>query len=134
MSVLRIPAPFRDEASSPAPKPSNAQRTVATRLPPAEVRAVEQAAAAAGQTCAEWMREALLLHLKRPARKRKPAPDPTLLAELLGLRSLVHNLIVAAADLKPEQVQRIVEHADAVKEAKAEEILKRLESEQEKGS
>lgn len=133
-SLLRVPAPFPDSIPSAAPKPSRAQQTIATRLPPAEVRAVEAAAEAAGQTCAEWMREAVLLHLKRPARKPKPAPDPTLLTELMGLRLLVHNLIGAAADLPPEKIQRIVEHADAAKEAKAEEILMRLRGEQKKGS
>jgi uncharacterized tellurite resistance protein B-like protein len=70
----------------------------------------------------------ILLHLKRPVRKKKSSPDPTLLAEILGLRSLVQNLIVAASDLPEETVQRIVKHADTVKEAKAEEILKRLEN------
>jgi hypothetical protein len=73
------------------------------------------------------MREAILLHLKRPARKKKASPDPTILAEILGLRSLVQNLIAAASDLPEETVQRIVKHADAIKEGKAEEILKRLE-------
>jgi uncharacterized tellurite resistance protein B-like protein len=91
------------------------------------VKAVEAAARIAGQTCSEWMREAILLHLKRPARKKKPAPDPTILAELMGLRSLVQNLIAAASDLPEETVQRIVKHADSIKEGKAEEILKRLE-------
>jgi hypothetical protein len=126
MSISRIPAPLDALTSSPEPKPSSAQKTIATRLPPAEVKAVEAAAQAAGQTCAEWMREAVLLHLKRPHRKKTPAPDPTILAELMGLRSLVQNLVSAASDLPEETVQRIVKHADAIKEAKAEEILQRL--------
>jgi hypothetical protein len=45
----------------------------------------------------------------------------------MGLRSLVQNLIAAASDLPEETVQRIVKHADSIKEGKAEEILKRLE-------
>ena len=130
MSILRIPAPLQSTSPSIEPKPSTALKTIATRLPPAEVKAVEAAAEAAGQSCSEWMREAVLLHLKRPARKKKPAPDPTLLAELMGLRSLLQNLIAAASDLPEETVQRIAKHADAIKEAKAEEILKRLESSQ----
>lgn len=127
MTMSRIPAPFREPGTTIEDRLSRAQKTVATRLPPIEVRAVEAAAAIAGQTCAEWMREALLLHLKRPARKKKPAPDPTLLAEILGLRSLVQNLIAAASDLPEETVQRIVRHADSIKEGKAEEILRRIE-------
>lgn len=73
------------------------------------------------------MREAVILHLKRPARKKKTVPDATLLAEILGLRSLVHNLLVAASDIPETTVAQIVKHADAIKEAKAEEILRRLE-------
>jgi hypothetical protein len=128
MSILRIPPPFDSVPPTLETKPSKAQKTIATRLPPAEVKAVEAAAEVAGQTCAEWMRDAVLLHLKRPARKKKPAPDPTILAELMGLRSLVQNLIAAASDLPEETVQRIVKHADTIKEAKAEEILRRLET------
>ncbi|WP_124846752.1 hypothetical protein [Acidipila sp. EB88] len=85
------------------------------------------AAEAAGHSCAEWIREAVLLHLKRPARKKTATPDPTILAELMGLRSIVQNLIAAASDLPQETVQQIAKHADSIKEGKAEEILKRLE-------
>ncbi len=127
MPLFRIPPPIDSAAPHAEPKPSRALKTIATRLPPAEVKAVEAAAEIVGQTCAEWMREAILLHLKRPARKKKPSPDPTILAELMGLRSLVQNLIAAASDLPEETVQRIVKHADSIKEGKAEEILKRLE-------
>jgi hypothetical protein len=127
MPVLRIPPPLDSAAPHVEPKPSTALKTIATRLPPAEIKSVEAAAEIAGQTCAEWMREAILLHLKRPARKKKPKPDPTLLAEILGLRSLVQNLIAAASDLPEETVRRIVKHADTIKEGKAEEILRRLE-------
>lgn len=127
MPLLRIPASLEVPASPSKPKLSLALKTIATRLPPVEIKAVETAAQVAGQTCAEWMREAILLHLKRPARKKKSAPDATLLAEILGLRSLVQNLIAAASDLPEETVQRIVKHADAIKEGKAEEMLKRLE-------
>jgi hypothetical protein len=98
MPRLRIPPPLDSSAPHVEPKPSTALKTIATRLPPAEVMAVEAAAGIAGQTCAEWMREAILLHLKRPARKQKASPDPTILAELMGLRSLVQNLIAAASD------------------------------------
>jgi uncharacterized tellurite resistance protein B-like protein len=127
MPLLRIPPPLDSAAPHVEPKPSTALKTIATRLPPSEIKAVEAAAENAGQTCADWMREAILLHLKRPARKKKSSPDPTLLAEILGLRSLVQNLIAAASDLPEETVQRIVKHADTIKQGKAEEILKRLE-------
>lgn len=127
MSLLRIPPPLDSTASLSEPKSSAPLKTIATRLPLSEIKALEAAAELAGQSCAEWMREAILLHLKRPPTKKKSAPDPTLLAEILGLRSVVQNLIAAASDLPEETVQRIVKHADSIKDGKAEEILKRLE-------
>jgi len=127
MSILRIPAPLLSASPNVELKASIRGKTISTRLPKAEVEAVESAAEAAGMTCAEWLREAALAHLKRPARSKKQAPDPTILAEIMGLRSLVQNLIAAASDLPDETVQRIVQHADAIKQGKAEEILKRLE-------
>jgi hypothetical protein len=128
MSILRIPAPLLSPSPNVEPKASIRGKTVSTRLPKTEMEAVESAAEAAAMTCAEWLREAALAHLKRPARKKESAPDPTILAELMGLRSLVQNLIAAASDLPEETVQRIVKHADAIKQGKAEEILKRLEA------
>ena len=127
MPLLRIPAPFDPSAPATEPKVSAAQKTIGVRFPPAEVKAVKAAADAAGQSCTEWIREAVRLHLKQPARKKKPAPDPTLLTELMGLRSLVQNLITAASDLPEDTVQRIARHADSIKEGKAEEVLKRIE-------
>ncbi len=127
MSILRIPAPLLSPSRDVEPKASIRGKTLSTRLPKAEVEEVESAAEAAGMTCAEWLREAALAHLKRPAQSKRPAPDPTILAEIMGLRSLVQNLIAAASDLPEETVQRIVQHADAIKQGKSEEILKRLE-------
>ena len=123
MSFSRIPAPLSVPSAEPEPKASGRGKTIATRLPKAEMEAVERAAAAEGKTCAEWLRDAALAHLGRPAPSKQPPPDPVLLAELLGLRSLTQNLIAAASDLPDETVDRIVRHADAVKQAKADEIL-----------
>jgi hypothetical protein len=127
MTFSRVPPPLDLPTPHAEPKPSRALKTIATRLAPAEIKAVEAAAEITGQTRAEWMREAILLHLKRPARKKKPSHDPIVLTELMGLRSLVQNLIAAASDLPEETVQRIVMHADSIKEGKAEEILRRVE-------
>ena len=127
MPLLRIPPTLPSAAPKIEPKPSTALKTIGVRLPPIEVKAVETAAQTAGQTCSEWMREAVILHLKRPTRRKKTVPDATLLAEILGLRSLVHNLLVAASDIPETTVAQIVKHADAIKDAKAEEILRRLE-------
>ncbi len=84
MSISRIPPPLSPSTSEPEPQPNSRAKTIATRLPLEEMKAVEAAAKAAGKTCSEWLREAAIAHLNRPVRTRKAAPDPTLLAELLG--------------------------------------------------
>jgi len=127
MSSSRVPKPLLRVGSYAEPKPSRRGVTVSTRLPKSEAQALAEAAAAAGVTCAEWLRAAALLHLKRPPRPKKSLPDRTLLAEIVGLRSLTQNLIAAVSDLPVETVQKIVRHADSIKEGKADEILRRLE-------
>ena len=130
MSILRIPPPLNSESPKAETTSANRAKTIATRLPKAEMEAVEAAAAFAGKTCAEWLREAAIAHLGRPVRATKSSPDPVLLAETLGLRNIVINLIAAVAgDLPKETIQRIVAHADATKQGKADEILRRFQDE-----
>ena len=132
MSILRIPPPLSSESPNPETAPSTRAKTIATRIPKAEMDAVEAAANAAGKTCAEWLREAAIAHLGRPVPAKKPAPDPVLLAETLGLRNIVINLLAAVAgDLPKETIQRIVAHADATKQGKADEVLRRLHDQNE---
>ena len=128
MSNHRVPPPLFSEPPSKIEGPSSRAKTLATRLPKAEMEAVEAAASAANKTCSEWLRDAAIAHLNRPIPKKKSAPDPTLLAEIVGLRSIVVNLLAAVAvDLPKETIQRIVTQADSVKQGKADEILRRLE-------
>lgn len=132
MSISRIPPPLSPSTSDPEPQPNSRPKTIATRLPPEEIKAVEAAVLAAGKTCSEWLREAAIAHLNRPVRTRKAAPDPTLLAELVGVRTLLINLLSAAApELSKDAVQRIVTLADSTKQGKAEEILRRLHDQNE---
>ena len=128
MSRPRIPQSLAARELEARLTPSHQAKTLATRLPRAEMLAVEEAALAAGQTCSQWLREAAVAHLKRPVRSRKSMPEPTLLTELMGLRQLTVNLFAAVAGnaISPEQVRDIVRQADHVKEAKADEILRRL--------
>jgi hypothetical protein len=128
MNTSRVPPPLFSESSQNTDGPSSRAKTLATRLPKAEMEAVEAAAAAAGKTCSEWLRDAAIAQLNRPVRMKKPAPDPTILAEIVGLRSIVVNLLAAVAtDLPKDTIQRIVTQADSVKQGKADEILRRLE-------
>ena len=128
MSRPRIPQSLAAREFEARLTPSHQAKTLATRLPRAEMLAVEEAAQAAGQTCSQWLREAAIAHLKRPVRSRKSKPDPTLLTELMGLRQLTVNLFaaVAGSSISPDQVRDIVRQADHVKEGKADEILRRL--------
>ena len=133
MSSSRVPPPFSARTLEARLTPSHQAKTLATRLPWREMLAVEDAAKASGKTCSEWLREAALAHLQKPIRSRKSAPDPTLLTELVGLRQLTVNLFSALASegFSTATVQQIVKQADHVKEGKADEILRRLDSERE---
>jgi hypothetical protein len=134
MSDSRIPPTLSAASSRVGTAPSGRGKTIATRLPKSEMEAVEAAAKAAGKSASVWLREAAIAHLNRPVETRKTLPDPTLLAEILGLRNLTINLLSAVAvDLPKETIQRIVTHADATKQGKAEEVLRRLQDELDAG-
>ena len=134
MSDSRIPPALSAASSRVGTAPSGRGKTIATRLPKSEMEAVEAAAKAAGKSASVWLREAAIAHLNRPVETRKTLPDPTLLAEILGLRNLTINLLSAVAvDLPKETIQRIVTHADATKQGKAEEVLRRLQDELDAG-
>ena len=131
MSDSRIPPTLSAASSIIETAPSGRGKTIATRLPKSEMEAVEAAAKTAGKSTAVWLREAAIAYLNRPVETRKSLPDPTLLAEVLGLRNLTINLLSAVAvDLPKETIQRIVTHADATKQGKAEEVLRRLQDAQ----
>jgi len=134
MSDSRIPPALSAASSRVGTAPSGRGKTIATRLPKSEMEAVEAAAKTAGKSASVWLREAAIAHLNRPVETRKTLPDPTLLAEILGLRNLTINLLSAVAvDLPKETIQRIVTHADATKQGKAEEVLRRLQGDPDPG-
>ena len=134
MSDSRIPPTLSAASSRVGTAPSGRGKTIATRLPKSEMEAVEAAAKTAGKSASVWLREAAIAHLNRPVETRKTLPDPTLLAEVLGLRNLTINLLSAVAvDLPKETIQRIVTHADATKQGKAEEVLRRLQGDPDPG-
>ena len=128
MNRPRVPQSLASREFEARLTPSHQAKTLATRLPRAEMLAVEEAAKSAGQTCSQWLREAALAHLKRPVRSRRSMPDPTLLTELMGLRQLTVNLFAAVAgnSISHDQVREIVRQADHVKESKADDVLRRL--------
>jgi hypothetical protein len=93
-------------------------RGISTKLTDEEYRAVESAAGAA--TIGEWLRE-VALHAARA-----PAEGPTILAELLALRTLVLNLLYrmsAGQRITDEEMQQLIDRADADKRRRASECL-----------
>src|ERR1019366_9872701 len=109
MSDSRIPPALSAVSSRVETAPSGRGKTIATRLPKSEMEAVEAAAKTAGKSASVWLREAAIAHLNRPVETRKTLPDPTLLAEILGLRNLTINLLSAVAvDLTKRSEERRV--------------------------
>lgn len=105
-------------------------KSIATRLTEAEFADVELAAASAGQKVAEWLRYAALSQAHATMNQDT---DPILLAEIVGMRALMLNLFAKASEgpLSKEDLRKISEYAEAIKEQKAEEVLARR---QRKGS
>ena len=69
------------------------------------MEAVEAAAKNVGKSTSVWLREAAIAYLNRPVQTRKYLLDPTLLAEVQGLRNLTINLLSAVAvDLPKETI------------------------------
>lgn len=127
MSPSRIPARLQSPAlPSEEARPSFRAKTVATRLTPEELAEVEAAAAGAGKTVAEWLRETAL----RSARQLPADPIELLLSEVWGLRYALWNLFHATAQanaegkrLLPETVLKIRDTGDAQKLEKARKLL-----------
>jgi hypothetical protein len=127
MSTPELPFPTRSEAPlRDETRPGFRTKTIATRLTPGELAQVEAAAESAGQSLAEWLREAAL----HAARQRSADPIELLLAEVWALRytllNLFHSKAKAASEgtqLLPDSIVKIRDQADAVKLQKAHKIL-----------
>ena len=99
-------------------------KSIATRLTEAEFAEVESAAVKAGQKVSEWLRYAALSQVRADEDK---LTDRILLAEIVGMRALMLNLFAKASQgpLSKEDLRKISEYADGVKQRKAEEVLSR---------
>ena len=93
-------------------------KSITTKLTEDEYALLEARAASSGQNKSEWVRDALL-------EQAQPA-DEILLAEVLGLRTILLNLLFAIAKgepVKPEQMQELIQQADAKKTERARKLL-----------
>jgi hypothetical protein len=115
--------------ASPA-SPSNERsrsKSIATRVTEAEFAEVESAALIAGQKVSEWLRSAAFAQARAEVEEQT---DPIVLAEIVGMRALMLDLFAKASEgpLSKEDLGKISEYADAVKQRKAEEVLTRTRS------
>ena len=117
-------------SAAPANPPNETYRarSIATRLTEAEFAEVESAAAKGGKKLAEWLRDAALTQ----ARASQEPTDSILLAEIMGMRSLMLNLFARASEgpISVDDLRKMSSHADSIKEQRAHEFLaqKRLQS------
>lgn len=99
-------------------KPILRSKSITTKLTEEEYARLEARAAGSGQNMSEWVRDALL-------EQAQPA-DEILLAEVLGLRTILLNLLFAIAKGEPmtaEQMQELIQQADAKKTERARKLL-----------
>jgi len=123
------PSSVLPPASPVAPgKETYRTKSIATRLTEAEFAEVESAATNAGKKVSEWLRCTALAQARA---KGEEHTDPILLAEIVGMRALMLNLFARASEgpLNKEDLRKISDYADAVKQRKAQEVLARRRSE-----
>jgi hypothetical protein len=111
-------------ASTVSGNETSRARSIATRLTDAEFGEVEAAAADAGKKVAEWLREAALAHARASAGAAEQT-DPILLAEIMGMRSLMLNLFARASEgpLTTEDLRKMSAYSDSVKEQRAQDYM-----------
>ena len=97
-------------------------RSIATRLTETEFGEVEAAAANAGKKVAEWLRDAALAHARAGQEEQT---DPILLAEVMGMRTLILNLFTRASEgpLTTEDLRKMSAYSDSIKEQRAQEYM-----------
>ena len=99
-------------------------RSIATRLTDAEFGEVEAAAGIAGKKVGEWLREAALAQA-RASTHHDEQTDQILLAEMMGMRSLMLNLFARASEgpLTTEDLRKMSAYSDSIKEQRAQDYM-----------
>ena len=98
-------------------------KSISTKLTEKEYETFEAMAATSGQNLSEWARNVLLEQAQRNGSEHCLG---TLLAELLGLRTIVLNLLYATAKgetMTEEQMKALIDRADAAKVERARKLL-----------
>jgi len=111
-------------------KPSLRTKSIGTKVTEQEYADLERAAQTGGKTLGEWCREVILASMNGHASKGQPSTGEeaqALMAELVALRTILLNVLFKQANgesLTAEQMQRLIERADADKVKKAMERLR----------
>jgi hypothetical protein len=98
-------------------------KSISTKLTEKEYETFEAMAEASGQNLSEWARNVLLEQAQRNGSEQSLE---TLLAEVLGLRTIVLNLLYATArgqTMTEEQMKALIDRADAGKVERARKLL-----------
>ncbi len=98
-------------------------RSIATRLTDAEFGEVEAAAGIAGKKVGEWLREAALAQARSTHHDEQT--DQILLAEMMGMRSLMLNLFARASEgpLTTEDLRKMSAYSESIKEQRAQDYM-----------
>ena len=104
-------------------KPILRTKSIGTKVTEEEYARLEALAGASGRNMSEWVRDVLLAELES---KEAEGKEATVLAELLGLRTILLNLLFTLAKgevMTAEQMQTVIERADAGKLERARKLL-----------
>ena len=111
-------------------KPSLRTKSIGTKVTNEEYAELERAAQTGGKTLGEWCREVMLANVNGHAPKDLPhggSESQALMAELVALRTILLNVLykqVNGDTLTAEEMQQLIERADADKLKKAAERLR----------
>jgi mobilization protein NikA len=112
-------------------RPSLRTKSIGTKVTQAEYATLERAAQERGKTLSEWCREIILASVDGPASKDQPhlaGDGQAVMAEVVALRTILLNVLFKQANgesITAEQMQKLIERADADKVKKATERLRR---------
>jgi hypothetical protein len=115
-------------------KPALRTKSIGFKVSEEEYAQLEAAAQAGGRTLGEWCREVMLASAngQPPKATGTGTEAQALMGELVGLRTILLNVLFKQANgesLTAEEMQALIERADAGKIKKARERLAQAESE-----
>jgi len=111
-------------------KPSLRTKSIGTKVTEEEYAELERTAQTGGKTLGEWCREVMLASVNGHGTTSQPSGGleaQALMAELVALRTIMLNVLFKQANgesVTAEQMQKLIERADADKLKKAMERLR----------